>query len=325
MPSWTDSEPGARALFFHARRLVRRARRRPFVLALLLAAGCLGALALVALRPALYRAQAVVRVTEGARDRLSQRDWSNRSLRGTLTEPAFSSARLLEVIRRHGLAGPRFDPVTAVDDLKAAVEVSVVQNHVIALLEPQTRPRSAHLVITFAHRDRPTALAVVKDLAALVAAAGQSRRREDALLLARQADEAAAAARDSLVRLRARAVAMAPRSLVDERRQSQELRLAERRASEMEEARAIAEERVRIEEAHSGFELAALEPTVASPLPPRTRLLLAGPGAALILLPLVCFVVGAADRRIYDRDDVLVLGQRFLGQLRPPGDPLPGS
>jgi hypothetical protein len=101
----------------------------------------------------------------------------------------FTSEPLLVLIRRHGLY-PKLlatDRLAALEAFRRDIDVDVYQNYFVEQRSEGGRPRSARVALSYRAKDRATAIAVTRDLGALVVERESTRRRD-------QAEKAAAAA-----------------------------------------------------------------------------------------------------------------------------------
>jgi hypothetical protein len=184
---WLAHEPRWGALPAQARALFFRGVRRPLALlvgSLVLVAG-LGFGAWISERG--YAPRLLLRVVEGTRD--PGVPGLKRKLAEYVRSGVFTREPLFELIRRH-----RLYPKLAATDKSAALEafrrdihVEVYQNYFVEQRAEGGQPRSARVAVSYRARDRATAVAVTRDLGALVVQRETLRRRE-------QAERAAAAA-----------------------------------------------------------------------------------------------------------------------------------
>lgn len=327
-PDFAEHEPGSSALAWETRRLWRRACRRGWLWAALCALIIIGALGATTRRPIRHTAKAVVRFTQTEPRNGSRTPWTDRSLRGYVTEVAFSQRRLLDIIERYRLdggPGTPADPPLAISELREHIVVEVLQNRAISLLDPADRPRSAHVVIRFAHADRERARAVATDLARLVVATGQNQRRDDARQVADEAASAAENGRVRVERLRRQAARLAQElaqtdapTAISAAREA--VKAAETHQGRLEEARLMADLRLRAESERSGLDITLLDaPPPRAPWPLPRRLAAVGIGATVMALPICALLIGAFDRRVYMTDDLRRLGVPWLGHVRGPG------
>jgi hypothetical protein len=318
-PSWA-------ALRAHSGRLFRRARHHIWIVFGLAALATLGALGMAARRPIRQTATVVLRMTEDVKAPL-RLQWTDRTLRGYVSEVALSQTALLALIDRHRMfrkapgSSERIDPILAVDLLRERITVEVVQNHAIALVDRDNRPRSAHVRISYQDSEPRRAVKVARELGELVVAVGRSQQREQAEAAVRQASAEVRAARSGLetLRLQAGAPGMAifqARSAADVPGLSQSLQAARGRLDRGYEELARAEQRLRGDSDSSSLEVELLDTRPAPPpWPVGKKLAVVAVTASLACFPLAALMVGAWDRRIYAVDDLRNLGVRCLGHL----------
>jgi hypothetical protein len=315
-------EPSWGALQAQSGRLFRRARRRPGLVVGAAVLGTLMAAGLIARRPVRQTATVALRMTEDAQAPV-RLDWNDRALRGYVNEVAFSQVELLAIINRHHMFRntPRFDPIVAVDTLRERIEVEVVQNHAIALVERDNRPRSAHVKIKYQDGDPERALAIARELGQLVVATGLRQQREQAGAAARRAEAELGGARAALASLRSQVSSSAlaayqTRSAVDVPGLRDAIRVAQARVDRAEETLASADRRLRGDEGQGSLDIQLLEAAPAPPpWPTGKRVIATATSALLVCLPLAALFVGAWDRRIYAAEDLHRLGARCVGHL----------
>jgi hypothetical protein len=322
-PSWA-------AFRAHSGRLFRRARRHVSLVFGLVALATLGALGLAALRPVRQSATVVLRMTEDVKAPM-RLAWNDRALRGYVSEVAFSQTQLLGVIERNRMfrnMPGRFDPILAVELLRERITVEVVQNHAIALVERDNRPRSAHVRIRYEDGDPARAVRVARELGELVVATGRGQQRQQTETSAALARADRDAARGALERLRLQATSSADfmavpvRSLAEMPGLGDSVRQAQARLDRAEETLAQAERRLRGDadtdgSAESGGLHIQLVDTIPAPppWPVGKKLAVVAAAASVFCFPLAALMVGAWDRRIYAAEDVRLLGVRCLGHL----------
>jgi len=318
-PSWA-------ALRVQSGRLFRRARRQVRLVFGLAALATLAALGMAARRPTRQTATVVLRMTEDAKAPL-RIQWNDRTLRGYVSDVALSQTALLALIDRHRMfrrapgSPERIDPILAVDVLRERITVEVVQNHAIALVDRDNRPRSAHVRITFQDSDPERAVQVARELGELVVAVGRSQQREQAEVAVRRAAAEVQSARGALegLQLQVTAPGMAvyqARSTADVPGLSQSLQAARGRLDRAYENLARAEQRVRGDWDQSSLDVELLETLPAPPpWPVGKRLAVVAASVSLLCFPLAALMVGAWDRRIYTVEDVRHLGIRCIGRL----------
>jgi hypothetical protein len=180
--TWLDEEPGFGASLAEAAELLRAGLRRGWLallVALLFGAALAGA---VAFARHDYAPRFVLRVVEANRDPRSMP-----RVKGQLAEyvrqAVFTSQPMFELIRRHGLYPGliRKNSRAALDSFKEDISVDVYQNYFVEQRTPGALPRSAHLAVSYRSADRESALAVTRDLGALIILHEQAARRAQAL------------------------------------------------------------------------------------------------------------------------------------------------
>jgi hypothetical protein len=313
-PSWA-------ALRVQTGRLFRRARRHVWVVFGLAVLATLGAMAMAARRPHRQTATVVLRMTEDVKAPL-RLPWTDRALRGYVSEVALSQTALLALIDRHRMFRDkpgRFDPIGAVETLRERFVVEVVQNHAIALLRRDNRPRSAHIRIKYQDGNPARAVVIARELGELVVATGRRQQREQADAALRTANAEVEAARANLDTLRVEAsassLAFRARSSRDVPGMGDVFRLGQARLDRAEESLDRAQQRLRGDD-DSALYVELLETVPAPPPWPVARKLAVVAVAAILLgFPLAALMVGAWDRRIYAVEDLRHLGVRCLGHL----------
>jgi len=181
--SWLDDERSFRLLPRQALWLLRCGARRPWAVTLgVLTSAVLLSLA-VLLAPKHYEPRVVLRLTEADADPASMPDMKRR-LAESVRDSALTSAPLLELAGRYGLYPKAVDPRAVIEAFRRDVDVEVFQNYFV---EPRTEgetPRSARVAVSYRASDRETAIAVTRELGALVIervrAAGEQQAKRSA-------------------------------------------------------------------------------------------------------------------------------------------------
>jgi hypothetical protein len=315
-PSWA-------ALRRHSRRLFRRARRHARLVFGLAALATLGALGVAIRRPIRQTATVSLRLMEDAQT--SALPWTDRALRGYVNEVALSQTALAALIDHHHMfrqVGVKFDPIVAVATLRERIEVEVMQNHTIALLDRDNRPRSAYVHIAYQDGDPERAQVIARELGELLVDSGRRQQEQQAETSVKVAAAEVRAARAGVEELRgdaARSIDLAPRQArtsADIPGLRDAVRLAQARLDRTEETLATAERRLRSRSTDGGIDIQLLEVVPAPPPWPRSqRLAVVAAVASLVCLPLAMLMVGAWDRRIYTAEDLHHRGFRCLGHL----------
>ena len=180
--TWLDEEPGLGASFHEAAGLLGAGFRRGWLtllVALLFASAIAGA---VAFTKHDYAPRFVLRVVEANRDPRSMPQVKGQ-LGAYVRQAVFTSQPLFELIRRRGLY-PKLmanNSRTALDSFREDISVDVYQNYFVEERPVGALPRSAHVAVSYRSADRELALAVTRDLGALIIAHELAARREQAL------------------------------------------------------------------------------------------------------------------------------------------------
>ena len=207
--SWFDDEPRLADFVRQVADLVVRGIRRPFLsllCATLLAAGVAGVLVFAARGVA---PRMVLRIVEGSGDPTTMPN-PKRRLSHYVRDGIFTSKPLWELIRRYGLYPTlaKNDPRAAIDTFRSDIDVDVYQNYFVEERSANEKPRSARVAVSFRANDRATALAVTRDLAALVEKHETLARRGQAGRAAREAESARDFLRAAFERRTAEAAAL---------------------------------------------------------------------------------------------------------------------
>lgn len=165
---WIGEERPLSDAFRQTLRFVRAGVKAPLWFGL----GTLGLAAALALGATLhtrsYSPRVVLRVIEADRDPGSMPELKRR-LAEYVREGVFTSEPLLDLIRRYHLY-PKLAayPQRAVEAFRRDLEVEVYQNYFVEQRTEHEAPRSARVAVSYRSTDRDTALAVTRDLGALV-------------------------------------------------------------------------------------------------------------------------------------------------------------
>jgi hypothetical protein len=189
--TWFDDEPRAVDFVRQAADLFVRGVRRPWLtlLVALIAASAVGAA--LAFRQHTHAPRLVLRLVEGSGDPSTTPNLKRR-LGDYVREGILTSEPLLAIIRRHGLYPnlARSNPRAAIDSFREDIKVEVYQNYFVEAREPGSAPRSARVAVSYRTPDRLKALAVTRDLGAIVVEHETRRRREQAMRAMSEADRA---------------------------------------------------------------------------------------------------------------------------------------
>lgn len=193
---WIGEERPLTDVFRQTLRLFRAGLRAPlwFGLGTLCLAGVLGASTVLYTRS--FSPRVVLRVVEADRDPTSM-PALKRQLGDYVREGVFTSEPLLDLIRRYHLY-PKLAayPQRAVEAFRRDLDVEVYQNYFLEQRAQNEAPRSARVAVSYRSGDRDTALAVTRDLGALVVIRMTAEREAQA----KRASESAKAGADMLER-----------------------------------------------------------------------------------------------------------------------------
>lgn len=335
---WHDAEePLLPAALRELRRLLRRARAHAvLVLAL---ASALTALAVARGRPSPPREAVVVLAVEEGALADGRRPLLPHELRQYVEAVLLSADALLALARAEGVVAP--DTVAGdageLEGLREMLEVEVHRNYFLYGHDADA-PRTARIVVRFAHPDVDRARRMAHGLARTIGRRDEERRRVDAAALAAGAARTLEAVAEHAAGLAAevieRDVALARSEHAGERGQAAALRAAARTheaaLGRHEAALGALAQDARADQQAAAAELAGLglRVTVAEERPPphaaptTTRRRLAGLVAGwLALVVVVGLAAGALGRAVLDAEDVRGLGLPVLGVVAAlPGD-----
>lgn len=307
--NWLDEEPKAGVFVHQALTLLGAGLRRPWLT--LLAAVLLAGAVFGVLRFGKhdYSPRLVLRLVEAEGDtRAVPRPKGQ--LASYVREGVFTSGPLLEVIRRHGLypALARNNPRAAVDSFREDIDVEVYQNYFVEDRRVGGAPRTARVALSYRTSDPALALAVTRDLGALVTERERAARRDQARRSAAEAVRLREFARLAFTE-RAREVAQKEQEIERSEKPDPELvvelvsllaslealerqtELATRRASDLELGAALEGAGIGLH-----FELAE-DASVPSPAERKRALILATSLTFLFGLPLAATAIGAFEPR----------------------------
>ncbi|HTQ04117.1 MAG TPA: hypothetical protein VMI54_09675 [Polyangiaceae bacterium] len=193
-PGWLGMERPLSDLFRQSLRFVRAGLKAPLWFGL----GALGLAALLGFGATLYERsftpRVVLRVIEADRDPGSMPELKRR-LGDYVREGVFTSEPLLDLVRRYHLY-PKLagNPRRAVEAFRRDLDVDVYQNYFVEQRSENEAPRSARVAVSYRSTDRDTALAVTRDLGALVIIRMTAEREAQA----KRASESAKAGAETL-------------------------------------------------------------------------------------------------------------------------------
>jgi hypothetical protein len=304
---WLTKEVGVLGCLEQAVMLCRRGLSRPWLTLLVSAVLAAALTGYVIFRHHDYAPRFVLRVVEADRDRNVTAPQLKRQLATYVREAVFVSEPLLKVMEKHGLYASlrRKNARAALESFKEDIDIEVYQNYFVEERRSGSAPRSARLTVRF-HADDPNlALAVTRDLGALIVQREQDMRREQAQVIASRAERA----REVLVQAAQRRAA----EIYEKRRELEQSKEADPRTQvelvgllgsldALELQAVAAERRAAAIQASAALERGGIgmyfDVVDDGALPSRAAQLqgeLLGTGAAIFLsLPLIAMAVGAA-------------------------------
>ncbi|HEY3497943.1 MAG TPA: hypothetical protein VGK73_24760 [Polyangiaceae bacterium] len=196
---WLAREPRFRSLPRQAFDLLRRGVRRPLALLFGSFLLTLGLAAAIGMARSGYAPRLVLRVVEADREASTMPELK-RKLGEYVKTGVFASDPLFEIIKRHGLY-PKLaarDRTAAIEEFRHDIQVEVYQNYFVEQRTENGQPRSARVALSYHGKDRLTAVAVTRELGALVIARETALRRDQTARAAAAADLAEEALRTAL-------------------------------------------------------------------------------------------------------------------------------
>ena len=187
---WLLAEPGFGRMLAQLAELLRSGVRRPVHVAMGAVLLALGLLAAMTAMGRSYAPRVVLRVLEPDRD-LGSMPALKRQLADYVREGVLTAEPLLELRRRYGLYPGVVDRAGAVAAFRRDIDVDVYQNYFIEARAAGDKARSARVMVSYRAGNRATALAVTRDLAALVVSRVKASRQEQAQRGAAAAEAAA--------------------------------------------------------------------------------------------------------------------------------------
>lgn len=188
---WLTSETSFTAALWQALKLCRAGLRRPLVTLLISGSAAAGVAGLLLFGQRSYAPEFVLRVVEG-QNRSRNAPPLKRQLADYVRQAVFTSQPLSELMRKHGLYSSlrRKNTHAALEAFKEDIKVEVYQNYFVQHRAPGDIPRSARLTVSFHAKDPALALAVTRDLGALIVTHELASRRDQALSAAKRAAQA---------------------------------------------------------------------------------------------------------------------------------------
>jgi hypothetical protein len=307
--SWLEDEPRLVECFRQAGRLLSRGVKRPVRVLIGSAIFALGIFAFFALESRSFSARYVLRVVEPERDP-NEAPRPRRQLAEYVGQGVFTSGPLTNIIHRYGLypSLARKNMRAALDAFREDIEVETYRNYFIEERSGSSEPRSARLAISYKNRNQDVAVAVTRELGALVVEHERSMRHEQA---ARAEDSARREVEARRMLMEARRLDVASRQAEAERKgiRDPELEVESVMLAESANALALRQDVAEKREADLAVGTAlewrglgmSFDVVNDASLPTRserddTDLVLAG--ASLVFgLPLVVMAVGAFDQK----------------------------
>jgi hypothetical protein len=197
--TWFNDEPRALDVLRQAVSLFARGVRRPWLTLLVSLSFAAGVGALVAFGKRNHAPVLVLRLVEGSGDSSTMPN-PQRRLREYVRDAVFTSAPMLELIRRHGLYPSlvKKNPRAALESFREDIVIDVYQNYFVEPRAPGETPRSARVAVSYRSTDRSTALAVTRDLGALIRKHETAVRNAQAERARSEADRARDTLQDAL-------------------------------------------------------------------------------------------------------------------------------
>jgi hypothetical protein len=191
---WLATEPSWSSALRQALELCRAGFRRPWLTCILACGSAALLTGWLLLGKRDYAPRFVLRVIE-AQHPSGTAPPLKRQLAEYVRQGIFTSEPLYGLMRKHGLYPSllRKNARAALEAFKEDISVEVYQNYFVEDRAPGDVPRSARLTVSFHAKDPNLALAVTRDLGALIASHELASRRDQALSVA----AGAARARDT--------------------------------------------------------------------------------------------------------------------------------
>jgi hypothetical protein len=197
--SWIDAEPRLVDCIQQLAWLFARGVRRPVLVSIVAATIAAVALAFVLFGKASHSPNYVLRIVETGRD---PRDLPRprRQLAEYVKTGVFTSAPLLDIVRRHGLYPSllRKSPRAALETFREDIEVEVYRNYFVEERSAGSAPRSARLSVSYKNSNQDVAVAVTRELGALIIEHERSMRSQQSASAARAAKREVDARREFL-------------------------------------------------------------------------------------------------------------------------------
>jgi hypothetical protein len=177
--NWIDTEPRLVDCIRQLAWLFARGVSRPIRVLLVGTILCAGGFAFVLLRTPSYAPRYVLRVVETGRDP-KDLPRPRRQLAEYVKTGVFTSEPLLGLVRRYGLYPSllRKSPRAALDTFREDIDIDVYRNYFVEERSANSAPRSARVSISYRNSNPDVAVAVTRDLGALIVEHERAMRRE---------------------------------------------------------------------------------------------------------------------------------------------------
>jgi hypothetical protein len=199
---WEDREPGFRGWISELQRLMRRSRRRRWLVLFLALATTLLSLVQQLRRQREYPATVVLSATESEQT-FDNVVHNNKKLTDYVYFAVFTDRVLVELMDKHGYRTDleTKNPRLRVEDFRDLIDVEVYKNEFIEQRWPNMPPRSARIAIEFRYTDPDEALEIARELGELVIRRDGENRRERLLGKEREFADAQRMAETHLARI----------------------------------------------------------------------------------------------------------------------------
>lgn len=340
---WYEGEPRiGQVLIFELQRFKRRMKSRPLwvlVFATLLTAATL---AWFTIKPKLYTARVVLRISEGALTQFDGPILPQDDLKSYIYDFALHDPLLLErVIQEHGFFRKeleKFGADMALEELRDGLSIDVFDNYFYFDRRYEIMPRSLRVAINYLSTDAEEAYRIARLLADLVIEVESRRRTDEVRYAANNAqlflEYAEAEQLESQEQLNEVVAQLARAELAKDNVEAAMLRveadaLAQKILSESRQISSLRWEvgeiafDLLLEEHHMGLAFEDAGEVRPQPQPPPGPLLLSLVGLACfcIFVPVCAVALGTMDSRIHEPVDVQRLSMPVMGHIPSfPGD-----
>ena len=325
--SWVDNEPGW-ADAMREIRCVRRRSRQRWPLVLLVTSLLTGSAAFrVSQQQRSFQSTVVMREFEENFDADTAPPTSSQ-LEQYIMDVSLSRHALLAVIDKFGLYNRQFklDPTLAVETMREAIELDVVENYFTPSGTGEDPARSARIAVSYSGSDPELALRVVRYLGQIIENKQQIERQASADFAARSVSDGVELLRSELLRLQRHEAALRSGQQVGEDLiaagvESQRIRASILRIGgdmSIYEAKAnLFHLRSDFEEQARGLRFQLVDPGQVAEvaLTDHQRVVLYSCCVFLFLLPLVGLAIGSFDSRARDSDGLRRIGLTTLGEV----------